>query len=232
MKLSVVIPVFNEEKTVREIIKKASSVPIETEREIIVVDDGSSDATKRILEAMRRELGFILISHQKNRGKGAAIRTGLSWATGDFILVQDADLEYDPADYPALLAPLLSNKTKIVYGSRRLLKSLHSSRLYTLGGQSLTFIFNLLFTERLTDINTGYKIFAKEVLDKINLEEDDFAFCEEVSCKAKKLGYRIMEVPIHYYPRSFKEGKKIHWLKDGTRALFVIVKYRIRPLRR
>lgn len=226
MKLSIIIPVFNEEKTIGEIIKKIKKVPIGVDKEIIVINDGSFDNTKKILEELKKEFGFILLEHQKNQGKGAAIKTGLSKATGDFVLIQDADLEYEPNDYPFLLEPFLKKEAKVVYGSRNLLKNPRSSKSYFFGGQFLTFIFNLFFNEKLTDINTGYKVFAKEVFEKIELKENDFAFCEEITCKIKKLGYKIKEVPIHYYPRNFKEGKKIRWWRDGFKGLITILKYR------
>jgi glycosyltransferase involved in cell wall biosynthesis len=226
MKLSIIIPVFNEEKTIGEIIRRTDNVKINFEKEIIAVNDGSLDRTKDVLNQLREKYNFILLEHQKNQGKGAAIKTGISRATGDFILIQDADLEYDPNDYPVLLEPILKGEANVVYGSRILMKNSYSLKSYFWGGQFLTFVFNFLFNEKLTDINTGYKVFAKEVLEKINLKENDFAFCEEVTCKVKKLGYKIKEVPIHYYPRDFKEGKKIRWWKDGFKGLFTILKYK------
>ena len=227
MKLSIIVPVFNEEESIEEIIKRIENVSIGIEKEIIVVNDGSYDETKDVLERLKRKFNFVSLEHQKNQGKGAAIRTGLLKARGNFILIQDADLEYDPKDYPILLEPLIKKEVKVVYGSRNLFENPRSSKSYFLGGQFLTFAFNLLFFEKLTDINTGYKVFAKEVLEKINLKENDFAFCEEITCKVKQLGYKIREVPIHYHPRSFKEGKKIRWYKDGLRGLWTIIKYRI-----
>jgi glycosyltransferase involved in cell wall biosynthesis len=225
MKVSIIIPVFNEEKTIEEIIKKIEKVPLSIKKEIIIVNDGSFDNTKKILEQLKEKFDFILISHQKNQGKGAAIRTGLSLATGDFILIQDADLEYSPGDYPVLLEPLLKNETEVVYGSRNILENPRFSIFYFWGGQFLTTIFNRLFKTKLTDINTGYKVFRKDVFKHIKLREDDFAFCEEITCKVIKSGYKIKEVPIHYSPRNFREGKKIRWWRDGFRGLYVIIKY-------
>jgi glycosyltransferase involved in cell wall biosynthesis len=224
MKVSIIIPVFNEEKTIEKIIKKIEKVPLSIKKEIIIVNDGSFDNTKKILEQLKEKFDFILISHQKNQGKGAAIRTGLSLATGDFILIQDADLEYSPEDYPILLKPLLEEESEIVYGSRNLLENPRFSAIYYLGGKFLTFIFNLLFKTKLTDINTGYKVFKKDVFKDIKLFEDGFAFCEEITCKVVKRGYKIKEVPIHYFPRSFREGKKLHWW-DGFKGLLTIIKY-------
>jgi len=163
MKLSIIVPVFNEEESIEEIIKRIENVSIGIEKEIIVVNDGSYDETKDVLERLKRKFNFVSLEHQKNQGKGAAIRTGLLKARGDFILIQDADLEYDPKDYPILLEPLIKKEVKVVYGSRNLFENPRSSKSYFLGGQFLTFAFNLLFFEKLTDINTGYKVFAKEV---------------------------------------------------------------------
>jgi len=227
MKVSIIIPVFNEEKTIEEIIKKIEKVPLSIKKEIIIVNDGSFDNTKKILEQLKKKFDFILISHQKNQGKGAAIRTGLSLTTGDFILIQDADLEYSPGDYPVLLEPLLKNEAEIVYGSRNIFENPRFSIFYFWGGQFLTSIFNFLFKTKLTDINTGYKVFKKDVFKNIKLRENDFAFCEEITCKVIKRGYKIKEVSIHYSPRNFKEGKKIRWWRDGLRGLYVIIKYHL-----
>lgn len=226
MKLSIIVPVFNEEKTIKEIITKIEKVVLPIEKEIIVVDDGSFDKTKIILNELKKQFNFSLIENQKNQGKGAAIKTGFKRTTGDFIIIQDADLEYDPKDYPALLEPLLKNEVKIVYGSRLLVKNPYSSKFYFLGGQFLTLIFNLLFRTNLTDINTCYKVFKREVFENLELREKRFAFCEEVTCQLVKKGYKIKEVPIHYNPRSFEGGKKICWWKDGFRGLFTMIKYR------
>jgi len=226
MKLSIIVPVFNEKNTIKEIIEKIENVSLPIEKEIIVVDDGSSDGTEEILRQLKEKFNFILIRHPKNQGKGAAIKTGFSFSAGDFILIQDADLEYDPNDYPILIKPLLENNVSVVYGSRNLLKNPRFSTKYYFGGRLLTFIFNLLFGTKLTDINTGYKVFRKDVFKSIRLREDDFAFCEEVTCKITKKDYKIKEVPIHYLPRSFRDGKKIRWWRDGFRGLYVIIKYR------
>lgn len=225
MRLSIIVPVFNEEKTIEEIIKRIKDIPLPIEKETIIIDDGSSDNTKEILGQLKGKFNFILISHPKNRGKGAAIRTGFPLVSGDFILIQDADLEYDPKDYPILLKPLLKNETEVVYGSRNISKNPRFSKVYFLGGQFLTAVFNFFFKTKLTDINTGYKVFKKEILKNIKLEEDGFGFCEEVTAKIVKKGYKIEEVPIRYSPRGFREGKKLHWWRDGFRGLYVILKY-------
>ena len=229
MILSILIPVFNEENTILEILKKINEINLDRfglEKEIIIVNDGSTDRTKKILEELKTRNNFALFHHRKNQGKGAAIKTGLEHAAGDFILIQDADLEYDPADYPVLLEPLIENEINIVYGSRGLKKNPSSSIGFYLGGKFLTFILNLLFGTKLTDINTCYKVFKREVLRDIKLEESGFAFCEEVTAKVIKKGYKIKEIPISYNPRDFKEGKKIRFY-DGIIGLWTIIKYRI-----
>lgn len=226
MKVSIIIPVYNEEKTIRELISKVLHAPCPAGKEVVVIDDASTDKTREILEGLKTRNNFVLLHHQKNQGKGAAIKTALPYTTGDFILVQDADLEYDPKDYPALLKPLIKNEADIVYGSRNLKKNPRSSIGFYWGGKLLTFILNLLFGTKLTDINTGYKVFRREVLKNIKLEEPRFAFCEEVTCKVLKKGFKIKEVPIDYYPRTSQQGKKIKW-KDGLWGIWVILKNRL-----
>ncbi len=226
MRISIIIPVFNEKNTIKEIIKKVKDVPLPIEKEIIVIDDESVDGTREILDELKEKLKFTLLKHHKNLGKGAAIKTGLSKVSGDFIIIQDADLEYDPKEYPELLNPLLSGEVKVVYGSRNISGNPRFSPLYSLGGRFLTSVFNLLFGTKLTDINTGFKVFKREVLENLKLEEKRFSFCEEITCKIIKKGYTIKEIPIKYAPRSFKEGKKIRWWRDGFRSVFVITKGR------
>lgn len=227
MILSILIPVYNEKNTILEILKKINEVNLSDlgfGKEIIIVDDGSTDGTRKILNKLTDEYKVIYLS--KNQGKGAAIRSGLKAASGDYVIIQDADLEYNPKDYPALLKPLIKNETDIVYGSRSLTKNPRSSISFYLGGKLLTFILNLLFRTKLTDISTCYKVFKREVLRNIELEESGFAFCEEVTCKALKKGYRIKEVPINYYPRTRQQGKKVYW-EDGLYGIWVIFKYRL-----
>lgn len=230
MKLSIIVPVFNEKGTIKEIIKRISKAScLGLEKEIIVIDDGSFDGTKKILENLKKDFDFILINsseNQKNQGKGAAIQTGLKYITGDFVLIQDADLEYEPKDYPVLLEPLINKKADVLYGSRNLIKNPHSSFMYYLGGRFLSSVFNLLFSTNLTDINTGYKVFKSEIIKNLNLQEKDFAFCEEVTAKTIKRGHKIKEVPISYNPRAFQAGKKIRF-RDGLIGLWTIIKYRI-----
>jgi len=228
MKISIIIPVFNEEDSVAQVIKKVSQIPLSLEKEIIVVDDGSTDKTKEILVALRKDFDFTLLFHQRNQGKGGAIKTGIKFATGDLILIQDADLEYDINDYPFLISPFLESGAEIVYGSRNLKKNDISSIGFYLGGKGLTLFFNLLFKTNLTDVNTCYKVFKSRIIkDEIKLKENNFNFCEEVSAKVVKKGYKIIEVPISYHPRKKSEGKKIYWV-DGLRGFWAIVKYRIR----
>lgn len=225
MKLSIIVPVFNEEKTIEEIIDRINRIPLAVEKEIIVVDDCSTDGTTNILNILGKRVVLKLFKHRTNQGKGAAIRTGLSAFSGDFVLIQDADLEYDPKDYPVLIAPLLEGKADVVYGSRNLIKNPRSSNLYFWGGKFISSFFNFLYRSDISDINTGYKVFRNDIFKNLDLEEKRFSFCEEVTCKILRRGYKIKEVPIHYYPRSPKEGKKMHWWSDGPKSIFTILKY-------
>ena len=225
MKLSIVIPVYNEEKTVKIIIDKVRKADIASvKKEIVVVDDGSSDRTAEILS---REQGIKLLKHGKNKGKGAAIRTGIKNATGDIIIIQDADLEYDPNDYMKLISPIMKGEASVVYGSRNLnsKNKMHSKRSFYIGGIILTMITNLLYNTKLTDESTCYKVFKRGIIKSINLECDRFEFCPEVTAKVAKKGIKILEVPITYTPRHFDEGKKIKW-SDGVAAIQTLLKYR------
>jgi glycosyltransferase involved in cell wall biosynthesis len=225
MKLSIIIPVFNEKKTIEEILKRVISAPVfDFEKEILVVDDCSTDGTSEILEKLKEKFKFLLLRHEKNLGKGAAIRTALNHITGDIALIQDADLEYDPKDYQKILKPILEGKTKVVYGSRNLNpENKPFSKIYNFGGRFLSIFFNLVFKTKLTDVMTCYKVFKKEVLSGLDLSENRFGFDSEISAKVVKKGFSILEVPISYRGRSFKEGKKIK-LKDGLRSIYVILK--------
>jgi len=231
MKLSIIVPCYNEEKTINEIINKILSVNIDIEKEIIIVDDCSQDKTKKILlNNFSNNEKIKIFFHTKNSGKGAAIKTAKKHVTGEIIIIQDADLEYDPQDYGKLISPIINNKSKIVYGSRVLNKKRYSatgftSKLRVFGNHLLTIISNYLNNQKLTDAHTCYKVFLKEVFDKINLEENDFAFCPEVTTKLSKLGYKIIEVPISYRGRDYNEGKKIK-LIDAFKALKTLVRYR------
>ncbi|HVI44696.1 MAG TPA: glycosyltransferase family 2 protein [Chitinophaga sp.] len=230
-KLSVIIPVYNEESTITAILEKIMQVelPGDVSRELILVNDCSTDNSEsRILEYLGtcKEGTIVYLKHAENKGKGAAIRTGIPKATGDYILIQDADMEYEPGDYPLLLQDLLSGESKVVYGSRFLNKvNKHSYHSFYWGGRLVTFVTNLLYRLQLTDVPTCYKMFDAALLRSINLECTRFEFCPEVTAKVAKLGHRIVEKPIYYYPRSFSEGKKIKW-QDGIEAIWTLVKYR------
>ena len=231
MKLSIIVPCYNEQNTINEIINKILKVDINIEKESIIVDDCSQDKTKKILlNNFSNNEKIKIFFHTKNSGKGAAIKTAKKHVTGEIIIIQDADLEYDPQDYGKLISPIINNKSKIVYGSRVLNKKRYSatgftSKLRVFGNHLLTIISNYLNNQKLTDAHTCYKVFLKEVFDKINLEENDFAFCPEVTTKLSKLGYKIIEVPISYRGRDYNEGKKIK-LIDAFKALKTLVRYR------
>lgn len=228
MKLSVVIPVYNEAATLAEIIARVRATGLVDE--IIVVDDASSDDSPTILSRLAPDpqLPLTILRHEQNRGKGAGVRTGLAAVSGDFVLVQDADLEYNPADYPALLAPFKDDPTlEVVYGSRNLHYNPRSSKTFYWGGVLLSWITNLLYGSHITDEATGYKIIKTELLRDMKLETDGFEFCPEVTAKLLRQGIRIHEVPISYSPRSWEEGKKIQWY-DGLIAIWTLIKYRLK----
>lgn len=224
MKLSIIIPVFNEKDTILEILKKVEDVNLkDIEKEIIIVDDFSTDGTREKLRNLKKHK---IIFHEKNIGKGGAIRTGLKQATGDIILFQDADLEYDPKFYDDLLKPILNNEAKVVYGSRMLGEHKAMYSLHYFGNNFLTITTNLLFNCKISDMETGYKIFKKEALEEINLKAERFEFEPEITAKILKRGHKIKEVPIDFNnPRDFKQGKKITW-RDGIMHFFYLVKYR------
>lgn len=229
MKLSIIIPAYNEERTIEELLKKVSDVQIKGyEKEIIVIDDGSEDKTRDILDGLKNKIGFTFLKHPKNIGKGGAIKTGLKKVTGDFVIIQDADLEYEPKDY-SLLLESIDKDYQVIYGSRNLGKTQRGYFLFFLAGKTLTFLFNFLYGAKITDINTCYKLFRTDIIKNIGLEEDGFEFCEEVTARILRKGYKIKEVPINYYPRSFNEGKKIKF-KDGLMAIWTILKYKFKKL--
>lgn len=223
MLLSVLIPAYNEVHNIQNILNKIGEVNIP--KEIIIVDDGSTDGTRELLNTLKSDT-IKVIFHEKNQGKGGAIRTAIEHSTGDIIIIQDADLEYDPQDYYKLIPVIESGKEKVVYGSRFLNKqNKHSYFSFFLGGQVVTWITNILYFQSLTDEPTCYKVFDAKLLKSIKLNCTGFEFCPEVTAKIAKLGYKIPEVPISYYPRSISEGKKINW-KDGVEAIWVLFKYR------
>ena len=223
--LSVIIPVYNEESTVAEVIEKVSGISLPFEKEIIVVDDGSSDGTSALLAARQQHLAK-LYSSPVNIGKGAAVRIGLSFAKGDIILLQDADLETNPDEYLQLLQPILDGKTSVVYGSRFLKRNDNVPVLRRLANGGLTTLTNLLFRSRLTDMETAYKVFTKEVAGKLKLRANSFDIEPEITARICKAGYKIIEVPISYSPRTVSEGKKINW-RDGFKAIWMLVKSRL-----
>lgn len=223
MLLSVLIPAYNEINNIEKIIEKIGEINIP--KEIIIVDDGSTDGTREILNRIKKD-SLKVVFHEKNQGKGGAIRTAIHHASGDVIIIQDADLEYDPQDYYKLIPLIESGQEKVVYGSRFLNKqNKHSYFSFFLGGQVVTWITNILYLQNLTDEPTCYKVFDAKLLKSIKLNCTGFEFCPEVTAKVAKLGYKIPEVPINYFPRSISEGKKINW-KDGVEAIWVLVKYR------
>lgn len=225
MKLSIVMPVFNEKNTIEEIISRIQSVDVGIKKEIILVDDCSNDGTREILKKIDQN-NIKIYFHKKNQGKGAALQTGFSKVEGDIILIQDADLEYDPREYPKLLEPILDGRADAVYGSRFLCGS-HRVLFFWhyVGNKILTTLTNMTSNLSLTDIETCYKVFKKEILDKINLKSKRFGFEPEITIKLAKLKCRIYEVPISYSGRDYSEGKKIRW-KDGVSAIFHIFKYK------
>lgn len=223
MKLSVIIPVYNERNTVLEIIRRVESVKLDdAEKELVIVDDCSTDGTKDILNKLKKH---TIIFHPKNMGKGAAIRTGLEKATGDIFVIQDADLEYDPSSFTELLKPILNEKTNVVYGSRNLNHARKNIILHYVGNIFLTYVFNLLYGYKISDMETCYKMFTRETLKGIELKGNRWEFDPEITAKFAKKGEKIIEVPIIVKPRSFKEGKKIKW-NDGVRIFYTLIKYR------
>jgi glycosyltransferase involved in cell wall biosynthesis len=225
LKLSVVIPVYNEEVTIKEIVSRVQA--LEREKEIVIVDDGSSDGTaEKIKEIDNQYENVTVLFHEKNRGKGAALQTGFATASGDILIIQDADLEYDPRDYEALLVPILDGRADVVYGSRflggphRVLYFWHY-----VGNRFLTLLSDAFSNLNLTDMETCYKVFKKEVINEITLRSKRFGFEPEFTMKIAKKGFRVYEVPISYSGRTYQEGKKIGW-KDGIKAIAAIIWFR------
>ena len=230
MKLTIIIPIFNEEKFLSKLLDLVLSQKLNVAKEIIAVDDCSIDQTKNILENYKHKINHI-IYHDKNSGKGAAIQSALKVCTGDIIIIQDADLEYDPNDYQKLINPILAGKTKVVYGSRVLNKKRYSENSFTslfrvFANHVLTIFSNILNNQNLTDAHTCYKVFHKEVLKDIKLKEKGFSFCPEITTKISNLNIDIHEVPISYSGRSYLDGKKIKF-SDGIEAIKSIIKYKL-----
>jgi len=226
MKISVVIPVYNERNTIAQIVERVSAVRID--KEIIIVDDHSSDGTRDVLKNLANSNNIRIFYHEHNRGKGAALRTGFAQAINDIVVVQDADLEYDPEEYHKLIKPLMDGKADVVYGSRFMGSEAHRVLYFwhMIGNKILTFFSNMLTNLNMTDMETCYKVFRREVIQSITIEEDRFGFEPEITAKLAKKDLRIYEVGISYAGRSYKEGKKINW-KDGVSALRCILKYNL-----
>ena len=240
MRLSVIVPAYNEAETIAEILRRVRAVNltvpvgygpemdclVELEREIVVVDDGSTDGTREILRPMDDDPSVTVVSHDQNRGKGAAVRTGLEHATGDVMLIQDADLEYDPRDYASMLQPILEGRSHVVYGSR--FRGGPTKAMFfwhAVGNRFLTLVTNVLYDSILSDMETCYKAFTREVADQLDLKAPGWGFDPEITAQILRLGYRIYEVPISYTGREFDEGKKIGW-RDGLTVLWTLLKGR------
>ncbi|HEX2254073.1 MAG TPA: glycosyltransferase family 2 protein [Thermoanaerobaculia bacterium] len=232
LRLSIVVPAYNERNTVRELLARVAAAPLPegVEREVVVVDDGSSDGTRELLAELEQAadpLPFRLVLHERNQGKGAAVRSGLTAGTGDVLLIQDADLEYDPRDYPRLLQPILEGEADVVFGSRflggphRVLFFWHS-----LGNRFLTTLSNMLTDLNLSDMETCYKVFRREMLEGVELRSNRFGIEPELTARMARRGARIYEVPISYRGRTYAEGKKIGW-RDGVAAIWAILRYNL-----
>jgi glycosyltransferase involved in cell wall biosynthesis len=226
MKLSILVPAYNEARTIATLLDRIEEIRLPIDLEIVAVDDGSTDDTWKILQS-REKKGFVVLRHEQNRGKGAAIRTALAQATGDIVLIQDADLEYDPQDYPALLAPILDNRADVVYGSR-FLGGPHRVLMFWhyLGNLLFTFLTDVLYNVNLTDMGVGYKVFRSGAIKGLSLRSNRFGFEPEITAKICKRHCRLYEVPISYSGRTYAEGKKITW-RDGFIYLWCLLRYRL-----
>jgi glycosyltransferase involved in cell wall biosynthesis len=229
MKLSIVIPVYNEKKFIREIIDRVRKVSLpEIDKEIVVVDDFSTDGTREILQNEVESLVSRVIYREENQGKGAALRAGFQQVTGDIVIIQDSDLEYNPVEYPKLIQPILDNQADVVFGSRFIGSEPHRVLYFWhyVGNKFLTLLSNMFTNLNLTDMETCYKVFRKEVLDSVKIEQNRFGFEPEITAKVSKANWRIYEVGIAYFGRNYSEGKKIDW-KDGLQAIWCILRYNL-----
>lgn len=226
MKLSVVIPVYNEEATILPLVERVLAAAPDLDKEVIIVDDCSRDGTAARLDALRGRPGVTVLLHSHNQGKGAALRTGFNAATGDFVIIQDADLEYDPEEYPKLVQPIIDGRADVVFGSRFVGSDTHRVLYFwhSVGNRFLTLLSNALTNLNLTDMEVCYKVFRRDVLSRITIEEDRFGFEPEITAKVARLRCRVYEVGISYHGRTYEEGKKIGW-RDGVRAIWCILKY-------
>ena len=227
LKLSIVIPAFNEKRTIQQLLEAVQAVPVK--KEVVIVDDGSTDGTREIIRQkfMGRE-GIQVIFHEKNRGKGAAIRTGIAASTGDAIIIQDADLEYDPMDYQFLINALEKSSVNVVFGSRFMGKKKVTPFWHRAVNYFLTWVANLLYLSQLTDMETCYKLYRSKTLKQLNLQSNGFEIEVELAAKTLKSGEKIIEIPVSYKGRSYHEGKKIGW-KDGFKAVYYLFHYRFSP---
>ena len=233
VKLSIVIPIYNEERSLQAVVEKVLAVDLSNvegqsiEKEILMVDDCSSDGSAKIMDELVREHGCRALTQERNMGKGAALRRGFVEATGDFVIVQDADHEYDPEDYPALLEPLVKGRADVVYGSRYTPRNPQVHRFFHyLVNKALTLVSNVFSNIHLTDMETCYKVFRRDLIQNIKLEADRFGFEPEITAKISKLDVHILELPISYYERNYSDGKKISW-RDGAAALWFIVRFNV-----
>jgi len=234
MKLSIVIPAYNEERTIRQVIDAVRgidlvSLGVSLDRELVIVDDGSKDGTRDLLSEYESAPDVRVILHDRNRGKGAALRTAFSNLTGDIVIIQDADAEYDPAEYPTLLEPIVTNRADVVYGSR--LSGGRPQRVYMfwhlIGNRVLTLMTNVMFNSTLTDMETGYKVFRREVVDSFDLRENDFRIEPEMTAQVlRNPNLRVYELPISYYGSTYEEGKNITW-RDGIKAVSTLIRCRL-----
>jgi glycosyltransferase involved in cell wall biosynthesis len=226
MLLSIIIPVYNEAATLDTLIDRVLAVDLgETRKEILLIDDGSKDGSRELLKKYEGRPGFKVLLHERNSGKGRAVRTGLEHFTGDLVIIQDADLEYDPQDYPRMLAPIVQGKADVVYGSRFKGEGRAFLATHYYGNRFISFVANILYNTCLTDIETCYKAFRREVFDKVRLTSDRFNIEPEITAKIFKHRFRVYEVAISYSGRDFSEGKKITW-RDGVSAIWALIKFR------